>query len=148
MLLLDTASSRATIPTRAHRRPTARGKPVYRSALTVILTATAQLLAESFRLLPLVGCRTRHPLGCWVCCVQCHCKYLVACCCLCAPSFLIWAWDRQWQSFCLCHIPVLGESCTTSLKHFAIFPPHQKKKKRPKTTSKGVCFMLSCMHVL
>ena len=25
--------------------------------------------------------------------------------------------------------PVLGESCTTSIKDFAIFPPHQKKKK-------------------
>ena len=25
--------------------------------------------------------------------------------------------------------PVLGESCTTSIKYFAIFPPHQKKKK-------------------
>ena len=23
--------------------------------------------------------------------------------------------------------PVLGESCTTSIKDFAIFPPHQKK---------------------
>ena len=26
-------------------------------------------------------------------------------------------------------IPVLGESCTTSIKDFAFFPPHQKKKK-------------------
>ena len=26
--------------------------------------------------------------------------------------------------------PVLGESCTTSVKDFAIFPPHQKKKKK------------------
>ena len=25
--------------------------------------------------------------------------------------------------------PVLGESCTTSIKDFAIFPPHKKKKK-------------------
>ena len=25
--------------------------------------------------------------------------------------------------------PVLGASCTTSIKDFAIFPPHQKKKK-------------------
>ena len=24
--------------------------------------------------------------------------------------------------------PVLGESCTTSIKDFAIFPPHQKKR--------------------
>ena len=28
--------------------------------------------------------------------------------------------------------PVLGESCTTSIKDFAIFPPHQKKKKKKK----------------
>ena len=28
--------------------------------------------------------------------------------------------------------PVLGESCTTSIKDFAIFPPRQKKKKRLK----------------
>ena len=72
-----------TIPTRALGRPTAREKPVYRAHLMAILTATAQLLAESFRLLPLAGCRTRllrawphaylwvrrcpsakHPLGC------------------------------------------------------------------------------------
>ena len=72
-----------TIPMRAPGRPTAREKPVYRASLTAILTATAQLLAESFRLLPLAGCRTRllrawphaylwarrcpfakHPLGC------------------------------------------------------------------------------------
>ena len=105
-----------TIPTRTPGRPTAREKPVYRSPLTDILTATAQLLAESFRLLPLEGCRTRllrawphtllwarrcppakHPFGSWVCCVQCHCKYVVSCCCLCVPSsFLIRAWDRQW----------------------------------------------------
>ena len=26
--------------------------------------------------------------------------------------------------------PVLGESCTSSIKDFAIFPPHQKKKKK------------------
>ena len=26
--------------------------------------------------------------------------------------------------------PVLGESCTTSIKDFAIFPPHKKKKKK------------------
>ena len=26
--------------------------------------------------------------------------------------------------------PVLGESCTTSIKDFATFPPHQKKKKK------------------
>ena len=26
--------------------------------------------------------------------------------------------------------PVLGESCTTSIKDFDIFPPHQKKKKK------------------
>ena len=30
--------------------------------------------------------------------------------------------------------PVLGESCTTSIKDFAIFPPHQKKKKKKKPT--------------
>ena len=109
---------RETIPTRAPGRPTAREKPVYRAPLTAILTATAQLLAESFRLLPLVGCRTRllrawpHTLlwarrcppakrafGCWVCCVQCRCKCVVSCCCLCAPSsFLIRALDRQWRS--------------------------------------------------
>ena len=50
---------RGTIPTLAPGRPTAREKPVYKAPLTAILTATAQLLAESFRLLPLVGCRTR-----------------------------------------------------------------------------------------
>ena len=43
---------------------------------------------------------SKHPLGCWVCCVQCRCKCVVSCCCLCAPSsFLIRAWDRQWRSF-------------------------------------------------
>ena len=31
--------------------------------------------------------------------------------------------------------PVLGESCTTSIKDFAIFPPHQKKKKINKKIS-------------
>ena len=92
-------------------------KPVYKAPLTAILTAAAQLLAESFRLLPLVGCMTRllrawphaflwarrcppskHPLGCWVSCVQCRCC-VVSCCCLCAPSsFLIRAWERQWRS--------------------------------------------------
>ena len=80
--------------------------------------AASQLLAESFQLLPLVGCRTRllrawpheflwarrcppakHTLGCWVFCVQCRCKCVVSCCCLCAPSsFLIRAWDQQWRS--------------------------------------------------
>ena len=31
--------------------------------------------------------------------------------------------------------PVLGESCTTSIKDFAIFPPyHKKKKKKEKKT--------------
>ena len=30
--------------------------------------------------------------------------------------------------------PVLGESCTTSIKDFAIFPPHKKKKKKKKST--------------
>ena len=30
--------------------------------------------------------------------------------------------------------PVLGESYTTSIKDFAIFPPHQKKKKKKKST--------------
>ena len=43
-----------TIPKRALGKPTAREKPVYRAPLTAILTATAQLLAESFWLLPLV----------------------------------------------------------------------------------------------
>ena len=28
--------------------------------------------------------------------------------------------------------PVLGQSCTTSIKDFAIFPPHQKKEKKKK----------------
>ena len=28
--------------------------------------------------------------------------------------------------------PALGESCTTSIKDFAIFPPHQRKKKKKK----------------
>ena len=94
-------------------------KPVYKAPLTAILTAAPQSLAESFRLLPLAGCRTRllrawphaflwarrcppskYPLGCWVCCVQCRCKCIVSCCCLCAPSsFLIRAWDRKWRSF-------------------------------------------------
>ena len=32
--------------------------------------------------------------------------------------------------------PVLGESFTTSIKDFAIFPPHQKKKKKTKKTKK------------
>ena len=108
-----------TIPTRAPGQPTAREKPVYRAPLTAILTATAQLLAVSFWLLPLAGCRTRllrawphaylwarrcpsakHPFGCYVCCVQCRCKYVVSCCCLCVPSsFLIRAWDRPWRSW-------------------------------------------------
>ena len=26
--------------------------------------------------------------------------------------------------------PVLGESCITSIRDFAIFPPHQKKEKK------------------
>ena len=94
-------------------------KTVYKAPLTAILTAAAQLLAESFRLLPLVGCGmrllrawphvflwarrcppSRHPLGCWVCCVQSRCKCVVSFCCLCAPSsFLIRAWDRQYHVF-------------------------------------------------
>ena len=87
----------ATIPTRVSGRPTATEKAVYRAPLTVILKATVQLLAESFRLLPLAGCRTRllrawphalfwarrcppakHPLGSCVSCVQCRCKYVVS----------------------------------------------------------------------
>ena len=37
--------------------------------------------------------------------------------------------------------PVLGESCTTSLKDFALFPPHQKIKKKIKNpfTADDVC---------
>ena len=31
--------------------------------------------------------------------------------------------------------PVLGESCTTYIKDFAIFPPHQKNKKKNKKIS-------------
>ena len=31
--------------------------------------------------------------------------------------------------------PVLGESCTTSIKDFAIFPPHQKKRRNSKKTT-------------
>ena len=33
--------------------------------------------------------------------------------------------------------PVLGESCTTSIKDFAIFPPHQKKKKKKNLSKDG-----------
>ena len=108
-----------TIPTRAPGRPPAREKPVYRAPLPAVLPETAQLLAKSFRLLPLVGCRTqllrawphaflwarrcppaKRPLRCWVCCVQCRCKYVVSCCCLCVPfSSLIRAWDRKWRSY-------------------------------------------------
>ena len=84
-----------------------------------ILTATPLLLAESLRLLPLVSCRTRllrawphalisarpcppakRSLRSWVCCVQCCCECVVSCWCPCNPSsFLIRAWDRQWQSW-------------------------------------------------
>ena len=107
-----------TIPTRAPDRPTAWEKSVYWSPLTAILVATAQLLTESILLLPLFGCRTRllrawphaflwarrcppakHPIGCWACCVQFRCKYVVSCCCLCVPFFFLsGAWDRQWRS--------------------------------------------------
>ena len=31
--------------------------------------------------------------------------------------------------------PVLGESCTTSIKDFAIFPSHPQKKKKKKNVS-------------
>ena len=39
-------------------------------------------------------------------------------------------------------IPVLGESCTTSIKDFAIFPPHQKKKKK-KSIFRHIVFDIS-----
>ena len=46
---------RATVVARAPGRPINREKPVYRAPLAAILTATAVLLAESLRLLPLEG---------------------------------------------------------------------------------------------
>ena len=34
--------------------------------------------------------------------------------------------------------PVLGESCTTFLKDFTIFPPHKKKKKKKPKKMKSI----------
>ena len=33
--------------------------------------------------------------------------------------------------------PFLGESCTTSIKYFALFPPNQEKKKKKKMVTKN-----------
>ena len=132
---------------RAPGRPNAREKPVYRAPLTAILTATALLMVESFRSPQLVSCGTRrlrawprafiwarhspppppppppskHPLGCWVCCVQFRCKCVVSCCYLCAPSSsLIRAWDRQWRSSLT---PTIIPPGVTSVMNFTVRPP-------------------------
>ena len=43
--------------------------------------------------------------------------------------------------------PVLGESCTTSIKDFAIFPPHQKKKKKKKKKKKYISLDLRILFL-
>ena len=85
------------------------------------MTAAAQLLGESFRLLLVVGYRTcmlrawphaflwarrcppaKHPLVCRVCCVQCRCKYVVSCCCLCVLTVFVFTAINRERSQCIC----------------------------------------------
>ena len=44
--------------------------------------------------------------------------------------------------------PVLGESCTTSIKDFAIFPPHKKKSINDRWTSTNHSILKAAEEIL